>query len=224
MVPERWESFESIPNGRRQHVFDDVSLNKDAKSRKSGTHDDRWHPGVFRHVPWMGIMSLCGALLCIFASCATVLLSNDQLTSSWPVQPSFLLAMSSAGANTLLGFAFAVGAEISWWRTALNGSTIIDLHNRWRYGVSVWASLSSLRYSKAIVLASVFASIAVIDSPLLQRASSVVSESRTTHLPVVTDIVHAIPEGFTGIGSGYSGKVDLFTPSFAGQSRISPIR
>ncbi|KAJ5094478.1 hypothetical protein N7456_010339 [Penicillium angulare] len=216
MVPDRWESFESISNSRIQHAFDDASLNEDTKSRKSVTRDSPWHPGIFRHVPWMGITSLCGALLCIVASCATVLFSNNQLTSSWRVQPSFLLALSSAGANTLLGFAFAVGAEISWWRTALKGSTIIDLHQQWRYGVSVWASLSSFRYSKSIVLASVFASIAVIDSPLLQRASSIVSEARTTNLPVVTDIVHVIPEGFTGIGSSYSNTVDLFTPTFAG--------
>ncbi|PGH15652.1 hypothetical protein AJ79_02246 [Helicocarpus griseus UAMH5409] len=174
-----------------------------------------WKPGILYRFPWFGVLPLLLALLCMAAAVAVIALSNGETTDSWQIQPTVLLAIASAAANTLLAAAFAGGVELSWWKTALAGASMSDLHHRWMFSRSVWSALASARQLNSLTIASFFASIVIIDGPLLQRATSVVPRNYTIERPIVAHISDTIPPGYTGNGGKYSLLVDYFTPEFS---------
>ena len=126
-----------------------------------------------------------------------LLLSNGRPVASWRVQPTVLLAIFTAVANSVLAFALAEGVALSWWNKALQGTTVSELHYHWLIGTSVCAAFTRFRYSSFITGASIMTVLVLADGPLLQRASSVVSQQVDGPIPIHAKIAPELPLGYT---------------------------
>ncbi|KAE8453901.1 hypothetical protein EG329_007677 [Mollisiaceae sp. DMI_Dod_QoI] len=161
-----------------------------------------WSPGLWGQFPYRGAIALLGALACIVASIVVLVVSDGQPISSWTVSPTVYLAALMTGTNMLAHFAFTEGVKVSWWYRALRGSTVADLHHQWAHGDSIWAALFSGRRFNVIALGSIAVTVLVIDQPLIQRASSVVTVPKRFPVNVTASIAPEIPWGFTAYETG----------------------
>lgn len=78
-----------------------------------------WQPGVFRRLPWAGVVSIILALGCAIAGVAIAIASDGKeldffTVNGYAVQPAVLLSIFATIANALLVFAFTQGATIHW--------------------------------------------------------------------------------------------------------------
>ncbi|KKA24257.1 hypothetical protein T310_1690 [Rasamsonia emersonii CBS 393.64] len=132
------------------------------------------------------------------------------------MSPAVMLAVLTAVANVLLSLAFSEGCTIAWWVKMLQGGNIRDCHWYWAHGSSAFASATSGRSFNKIALACIATALVVIDGPLLQRASTVVS--RVTTKPVTFSAWMSpdpFPRDFSGVYMTRSGNIDMLTPNFA---------
>lgn len=137
-----------------------------------------WQPGVLKRLPWMSFFALLAAVLCVFAAGLILHLSNGKSNLDWHVAPTIWLAIISAMANALIRYAQAEGVNISWWARSLRGAPLAKLHRDWAFGTSLWASLTAGKnFFSIMVFGNIFTVLCLVDGPLLQRATSVVSQS-----------------------------------------------
>lgn len=151
------------------------------------THHRAWKPGDLSAAPLMGLAALVGGMACGLGT-IFVLAASDGKSTTWPMEerpisPAVMLAVLTAVANVLLSLAFSEGCTIAWWVKMLQGGNIRDCHWYWAYGSSAVAAVMSGRSFNKIALACMATALVVIDGPLLQRASTVVS--RVTTKPVI---------------------------------------
>ena len=73
-----------------------------------------------------------------------------------------------------------------------------DLHKRWSSGDGVWSAIGAGRHFSLVSLGSIAATLIVIDQPLIQRASTIVSTPRSYLTNVTAAIAPEIPWGYTG--------------------------
>ncbi|KAI9833511.1 MAG: hypothetical protein M1819_003670 [Sarea resinae] len=185
--------------------------------------DEGARPHYFSQIPWAGISASMGVILCAVASAIILAVSNGDLVDSWTVQPTVWLAVLSAVANTLLSFAFHEGATIIWWRKSLQGGSLDEIHRTWSFGDSLLASVKHARHFRWISFARIMATLAMIDGPLLQRASTVTTHNVTTPVNMTMQIATGLPVGYSGFATGLNNNffpdqysVPLLTPNFAG--------
>lgn len=176
--------------------------------------DDSWKPRIITRAPWLGIVALSVVIMLAAASATLLLLSNGQVTTTWRVQPTVLLALISALANAMLRFALTIGVTIAWWRKALSGGTLNDLHRYWHFGSSLWASLISRRKVNVIAIATISVVLASIDGPLLQRAASVTTHDVEVPTNISVQISTTLPYGFTGLYSHGGTAISLLKYPF----------
>ena len=163
-----------------------------------------WRPGLCQSSVVPGFGALCITLLCTIGSIVVLRLSDGKSVSSWSIQPTVWLALASALSNSSLRFAFSQGVTISWWGKVLGGGTLRELHQHWDYGTSIWASLSAGRNINFIAIASILVTGAIIDGPLLQRASSVRQRTLQSSVPIAASIAPQLPKGYTAVIQGLS--------------------
>ncbi|KAH6686692.1 hypothetical protein F5X68DRAFT_232034 [Plectosphaerella plurivora] len=144
-----------------------------------------WKPGFFSSFPVLGILS--AVLGVAFTGLAIALIrSCDKLeTSDWtfPYQPSVLLAATSAISNALLATAFSSGAGVYFWRQAVKGHKLTDLHYNWHGGQGPTGALTSLVHFKAVhvSLVCLFVSLtAIVRGPLFQQSLRVETDVHWT--------------------------------------------
>lgn len=183
------------PSQKTNASFELLPLNDNALPTE--TEGDIWSPGLWRQFPVPSALALFGCSSFIVASIIVLVKSDDQPTSDWTLSPTVYLALLTTGTNMLARFAFGEGVKIMWWHTALQGGTIQDLHNRSAYADGFVSALTSGRQFNLVALASLAVTIMVIDQPLIQRASSIASVSRTVAVNVTASIAPEIPWGFT---------------------------
>jgi hypothetical protein len=189
------------------------------KSVALDTRGQPWNYGIIRRIPYSGGLALLTVLFCAGSDAVILWKSDGQAVNSWTVSPSVLLAILSAVANVCLQYAHSQGVVIAWWRKALHGGKLVDLHHYWESGDGIWAAVTSGKGINKVSLATMIASAVVFDGPLLQRASNIVSISATVDVNVTTSIAEEIPNGYTGygiimdIGNAFSSQ--LMNPSFA---------
>ncbi|KAF8541339.1 hypothetical protein BDD12DRAFT_908713 [Trichophaea hybrida] len=179
-----------------------------------------WAPGLLTCLPWTALLAIFGVIILAFGSAAILKHSHDKPTKDWPmqkypIQPTVLLSASAALSGALLRYALAEGQHIIWWRHALAGGTVGDLHRYWAYGHGFLDAICAGRYTNLMSMARVITTFVVIQGPLLQRASSI--ELRQSHRPVnITAILatNPLPTGFTGIRTGRAANVAMLTPEF----------
>lgn len=188
---------------------------------KPGDPRKEWHTGVFAHLPWLGLAALVGVAGCCAAATFVLIHSDGQSIYDWTFQPTVYLAIASAAANILLQFALAEGVNVAWWRRSLKeGTTVNDLHRYWSYGNSLWAASTSGRRFNLVALASLFAALAPINGPLLQRASTVINQPVQRQVILSASMALELPDGYSGtISSPRDSSVSLLSPPFASVMR-----
>ena len=185
------------------------------------TIDEEWIPGIRRRLPWIALLAAVGVVIAIVSTLVVLVNSHGKPIDSWPdhrrpIQPTVLVAVFTAIANTLLRYLLAEGVQLSWWTKALDGATVGDLHRYWSFGSSAFAAALAGRHFNWISLASLITTLVVVDGPLLQRSSTVAVQSYAA--PVNISAQHPtapLPLGFTGI-SAQNGRAYVFSPPFLG--------
>jgi len=61
--------------------------------------------------------------------------------------------------NSLLAFSLSKGVKISWWRRALKGGTICNLHHYWAMGVGPMSAITAGRYFHFVGLATLIVAV-----------------------------------------------------------------
>lgn len=144
---------------------------------------------------------------------------NDKWQKRAQITPSVTLAIVNTISNVCLAVAIGQGVAIAWWRKALKGSTVEDLHKTWGFSASVLELLTAGRSFNLVALAALTAKLALIDNLLLQRAAGSVAGTFTRKdVMIRLPIVPQLPEGYGGEfdGDGSAGalsddfSLDLF--------------
>ena len=147
-----------------------VSL--DSEERTFG--DPQWKTGLKARFPWTGFIALFTIILCANSSLIVLLVSDGKRQRHWAekVGPSVLLSAFNGIANICFGVAIANGVAITWWRKALKGATIKELHRSWQFSSSIKDVVLYGKYFNFIALAALAAKLTIIDGILLQKAAS----------------------------------------------------
>jgi len=140
----------------------------------SVTSAEKWQPGFWNQFPWLGAGCLLTAILISVAAIVVLVTSNKKAASQWPKQiaPNVILSILNSAASVCIAIAVAQGVAISWWRRAMRGATITDLHNTWSFGSSLSSILLNLKYFNLAALAALVTKLTIIDGVLFQRATS----------------------------------------------------
>lgn len=160
---------------------------------------------------------MIGSLLGLAACVGILVASNGKPIADWYIQPSVYLAIAVPVVNLLLTFSLAEGVDIAWWRRAQqSGTTVGDLHRLWSVGKSVKNALLAGRNTNLVAVACVLATVAQINSPLLQRATRVIEQSRETATSVRLTAAAVLPQTYySGYVSGRAYSPTMFTSHFA---------
>ena len=138
---------------------------------------------------------------------------NDKWKGRAQLSPSTALALVNTVSNLALAIAIGQGIAIAWWRKALIGATVEDLHKSWGYGTSVLSLATAGKNFNMIALAALAAKLALVDNVLLQRSAGTVPGTFTQ--PIVNlrfPVVESLPAGFMGQFDDDSGAGYLSTP------------
>jgi hypothetical protein len=138
--------------------------------------DTQWRTGVRARFPWLGFSALLTILLCLASSVVVLLISNGKSQDHWgkKIAPNVIISGLNSLANLCFGVAIGNGVAITWWRKALKGATIQDLHRSWKFSSSIKEVVLGGKYFNVIALAALAAKLTIIDSMLLQRATETV--------------------------------------------------
>ncbi|KAK5172795.1 uncharacterized protein LTR77_002915 [Saxophila tyrrhenica] len=134
----------------------------------------------------------------IVAALAILLGSRGQAVADWKTPPSTYLAVCTALANLAMRYACINGVVIAWYRRALRGSTIKRLHYDWHAGTTLRGAIMSGRHMGLLGIACIASTLVVIDGPLLQRASGVVSVPIDKEIPLQVFLAEEVPTDFSG--------------------------
>lgn len=91
------------------------------------------------------------------------------------LKPSVGLAIANTVSNLALAIAIGQGVTIAWWRKALNGATVSELHNSWSFSTLALDLLTAGKAFNFIRLAALTAKLALVDNLLLQQAQNSLS-------------------------------------------------
>ncbi|KAG9567222.1 hypothetical protein KCU71_g1895, partial [Aureobasidium melanogenum] len=135
--------------------------------------DPQWRTGLKARFPWNGAIALFTIILCANSSLIILLVSDGKKQKHWAqkIGPSVLLSAFNGIANICFGVAIANGVAITWWRKALRGATIKELHRSWQFSSSIKDVVLYGRYFNFIALAVLAAKLTIIDGILLQKAA-----------------------------------------------------
>lgn len=172
----------------------------DGHPKTDGPQGAPWVTGVWERFPWQPFLNAIVTILCAIASIVVLKLSDGANTEDWSIAPSVLVSILTAVGNASLRYAVVEGFQMAWWSKATERPrTVGRLHEYYSHGTSVLAAGLSLRKPSFIALATLLASILVIDGPLLQRASSTrLVERQVTSAPVRITVGTQMPFGYTG--------------------------
>ncbi|KAK4503410.1 hypothetical protein PRZ48_004325 [Zasmidium cellare] len=181
-----------------------------------------WRPGLLRRFPYLGSLSLLGALTCILAAIVILASSNNTPLADWTYSPSVYVSITYTIFNLLLQDALSSGVVVAWWTTALrDGTTILDLHETWDFGHSALAAVrGGWKRWNFVALAAVVVAFAPVNGPLLQRASEVRVGRMEGRVNVTVNAARGV-EWATGYMSGRLRVVPLLSEGFAGGFQLS---
>ncbi|KAK6440510.1 hypothetical protein LTR95_003268 [Oleoguttula sp. CCFEE 5521] len=167
-------------------------------SSESNTKRPRVRPHWVQWGPLAGLAALCLTVGCSAFALAILIASNNQPVDSWTVQPTVYIAVAAAIANTAVAFAYGRAAPIAWWYQASKGATIRTLEQRWQIGSSVSQAVHHRRRLSWTICVAILVAVMIIDGPLLQRASKLVSATRTSVVSLNFSLAPELPPGFSG--------------------------
>ncbi|KAL2868498.1 DUF3176 domain-containing protein [Aspergillus lucknowensis] len=153
-----------------------------------------------------------------------LILSHEKPVDQWPtrrlpVSPAVLLAILSAITNFSLRSALMEGLSSTWWREAVEGTTLGKLQHVWDSVFNLFFTLLGGTFSRA-TLASIAVTLVMIDGPLLQRASSpglitVYTQNTRVNATVATHLAYGQTGYMLWTGAGARKmRGTLLTPRF----------
>jgi hypothetical protein len=180
--------------------------------------------------PLQGPVALLAIVLLTGAAVGVLLASRDSPTEQWRVQnlqiqPQVWLSVLSTIMDALTMFAAAKAAEVTYWRTAIRGTTLRKMYDLYE-SQSILGALKNLFRLRAdgLAIVSVFCLVSALRGPLFQRASMVDSNA-------VQDIVgkqelkvaQLIPPNFLFPGASGAGNPLLFDRVYDAYLQRAPI-
>ncbi|KAG2162123.1 hypothetical protein JADG_001862 [Aureobasidium aubasidani] len=184
-------------------------------SEEHNLSDSQWKTGVRARFPWTGFIALFTVVLCAVSSVVVLLVSDGKSQIHWSkkIAPNVLLSGFNGIANICFGVAIANGVAITWWRKALKGATIQDLHRSWAFSSSIKDIVFYGKYFNFIALAALAAKLTIIDGILLQRATStVVGDDPGRNITIDAWANTTMP--YTGVIGGRSNDVSYLLDWF----------
>jgi hypothetical protein len=149
-----------------------------------------WNTGIWPRFPWTGFLSLLVILAGAAGALVILILSDGQSQEQWArastvytnridmrlecPPPNVLLAIINSVANICLLAAASQGFAIYWWRRAVSGTTVKQLHQQWYFSTSALAFWSSPKSYSAAALAALAIKLSTADAALFQKATSIV--------------------------------------------------
>ncbi|ETN44304.1 uncharacterized protein HMPREF1541_10484 [Cyphellophora europaea CBS 101466] len=132
-----------------------------------------WKPSYVRKVPLLGLACLAGVVLCSAAAVAVLVASNHMSSTKWHqnIAPNVCLSLINSVSNILLALAISYGVAIAWWRKAMHGATVAELHESWKATSSFRGVIGIVGSFNAVALAALAAKVAIADGVLFQRAT-----------------------------------------------------
>jgi hypothetical protein len=182
-----------------------------------------WQSGLLKHLPWTGLLSLLAAILCGVGAIVVAHDFDDKLLDHWTirgvtVQPTVLLSVLATVSKACLGYAFATGITISWWRSAVVGTSLHQLHVSHQQSNNLQGLFGKRPKLNSVAVASVATLLLMAEGPLLQRALHVVTRTRQVDIELTVPISSSpLMTGRTSFFlDGFSTSTpQLYTPSFA---------
>lgn len=132
----------------------------------------RWIPGVAKNMPWKFLLVLLGTFVWAVGCIGVIFAADNSKVDSWTISPTVILAILGPLASMMLQYALSCGLIITWWNSALSGTTFGALHRQWDHGTSIVAASTSGRHMDKIALAKIMVLSVFAVNPLLQRALS----------------------------------------------------
>ncbi|KAG4432747.1 hypothetical protein IFR05_011777 [Cadophora sp. M221] len=171
---------EEVNKTSRVPVVEAVELHDLSSPNDEGTStraSENWETGFWKRFPWMGIGCLLAAILITVSEIIILVKSDGKSVSEWTlkgksVAPNVILSILNSCAGVCFAIAVAQGIAISWWRKAMRGATIKDLHNTWSFGSSISAIVLNLKYFNLAALAAVVTKLTIVDGVLFQRSTT----------------------------------------------------
>lgn len=157
---------------KNEHTTIELNEVNNESSSSSLKKKEQWRPGFFHQFPWMGFGGLLGVLICTSVCMVIVYVSNGKARSQWKslAAPNVLISVFTAVASILVTMSVGNGIAISWWRKAMKGSTVEELHASWSFGSSVLSIITGLKFFNVMALAALCTKLAIIDGILFQKA------------------------------------------------------
>ena len=185
------------------------------ESEERAFPDPQWKTGVRARFPWMGFTALFTVLICAVSAVVVLLVSDGKSQLHWheKIAPNVLLSGFNSIANICFGVAIGNGVAITWWRQALKGATIKDLHRSWTFSSSIKDIVLGGKYFNFIALAALAAKLTIIDSMLLQRATTTVISQDPGHNATVQSY-HNNTMPLTGVFGDRSAEITYLNTWF----------
>jgi hypothetical protein len=177
----------------------------------------QWQTGVRARFPWLGFGAMTTMLICIALTGVVLGTSRGKARQEWPAPPSIqwknsywkeksqvapnvLLALINTVTNISLAIAIGQGVAIAWWRRAMKGSTVEDLHRSWGFSASVLELLTAGRKFNMIALAALMAKLALVDNVFLQKATSASPGwYRQKNVVMTLPVARQLPQDYVGV-------------------------
>lgn len=134
-----------------------ATVTSESSNSDSPKEQQEWKPGWFTQFPYTGFGALLGVVICSAAAVAVVYASNGKAKSQWKIKaaPNVLLSIFNSLASILVTMAVGQGIAISWWRRAMKGTTVENLHHSWSFSSSIAAIVKQYKFFNIIALVSV---------------------------------------------------------------------
>ncbi|KAK3388353.1 hypothetical protein B0T20DRAFT_448570 [Sordaria brevicollis] len=192
----------------------------EVNDRENGTSTSAWRPGALRQFPVYGIVPLLLSIACTGIAILIVKLTHHKDINEWsgPKTPQVLLSYTSTVANSLMSVAFAEAAVITFWRGAVGGMPVSNLHYVWSSSSSVVGALNSLwrRRAVGVSLVSIFVAIStLLRGPLMQRSIFVELVDLEVYDTIKMPVIANISDEWAGLASGRALQDIRFSPGFA---------
>lgn len=133
---------------------------------------ENWQPGLWSRFPWLAAICLvCSVLLSITAT-IVLNMADKTVVSHWDkrIAPNVIITILNNTSGICIAVAVVEGLAIAWWRKAMHGATLEELHNAWSFGISPVSIIRNYKQFNFVALAALVTKIYVVDGVLFQRA------------------------------------------------------
>ncbi|KAK5285779.1 hypothetical protein LTR80_010478 [Exophiala xenobiotica] len=189
----------------------------DSGRSTSKVHDtspvaSNWNPGYRARFPAMGFFGLLGVVICTSIIIAVLVASDNVSSSKWSqtVGPSIIINGFTSISGLCLALAIAEGVSIAWWRKALKGATVAELHKSWEFSMSFTQILRRFWALDVIALAALAAKLAILDAFFFQRATTTyTTQDPAKNVTMLGITAKAFPQTGFVVSPGFGAQTDF---------------